>query len=186
MRIKKKQLGSLTLSTTKTEQPDDDPRDFKKFEAVFKNMMANFDGKQKEFEELKKMDDVRLYEYNKEVKLANISSDWTKALEMRIPDCNDGKHDHETMLSEFNETKKEDLQKIEQFILILNDWITDAVHRVENIVLPIKTTKTPKSKQKIELPQINEEPSTNYALYGLVASVVLAAGFVIFKQVNKN
>ena len=60
------------------------------------------------------MDDAKLYEYNKEVKMINLSSDWQKALEMHVPkDCSDEKHDHEELMADFNETKKQDLQKIE-------------------------------------------------------------------------
>ena len=132
------------------------------------------------------MDDVKLYEYNKEVKLTNLSSDWSKALEMHVPDCSDGKHDHESLMAEFMETKKQEFQKVEDFIQILNDWIKDAVHRVENVVLP---PKTPKNKPKIEIPQeekATDEPSSNYALYGAVAVAALAAGFIAFKHVNKN
>ena len=146
--------------------------------------MSKFDVKQQEFEELKNMDDVKLYEYNKEVKLTDLSSDWSKALEMHVPDCNDGKHDHESLMAEFMETKKQEFQKVEQFIQILNDWIKDAVHRVENVVLP---QKTPKNKPKIEIPEDDTtEPSTNYALYGAIAVAALAAGFIAFKHVNKN
>ena len=165
----------------------EDPKDFKKFEAIFKNLMSKFDDKQQEFEELKKMDDLKLHEYNKEVKLTNLSSDWSKALEMYVPDCNDGKHDHESLMAEFMETKKQEFQKVEQFIQILNDWIKDAVHRVENVVLAPKAPKTPKNRPKIEIPEEETaEPSTNYPLYGAIAVAALAAGVIAFKHVNKN
>ena len=94
MRIKKRQLGSLSLNPSATEMPDEDVKDFKKFEAIFKNVMSNFEAKQKEFEDLKKMSKEQLIQYNREVKISNLSRDWRKSLEMNVPDCSDEKHDH--------------------------------------------------------------------------------------------
>ena len=58
MRKKKKELSALKLNAKPTEQLDDeDPKDNKKFDAIFENLMKNFEAKKQEFEELKKMDD---------------------------------------------------------------------------------------------------------------------------------
>ena len=99
MRIKKRQLGSLEIKTSATEKPTDD---FKEYEAIFKVVMMNFDKKKQEFEELKKMSMKQLIEYNKEVKMQNISSDWRRQLEMHLPECKEGQHDHDSKLAEFN------------------------------------------------------------------------------------
>ena len=85
------------------------------------------------------------------------------------------------MLAEFNSSKKEELQKVEQFIQILNDWIEETAHDIENE--PIKTTK--KSSKKIDTPQETPKETaaeTNYALYGTIAAVALAVGIFAFKH----
>ena len=110
MRIKKRQLGTLNLSATATERPDAEPKFFKRFEAVFSHLMKNFENKKHEFEELKKMDDRQLQYYNKEVKLTDICSDWSKALEMHMPECKEDSHPHDEQLTEFNDSKRGDLR----------------------------------------------------------------------------
>ena len=101
---------------------------------------------------------------------------------MHFPECNDGKHDHENLLAEFNATKIDDLKKIEEFIQILNDWIEETAPEIENE--PVEAPKTG-GKKKIIIPE-DKPAETNYAFYGAVAAVALAAGYVAFKQLNKN
>ena len=54
------------------------------------------------------MSKAQLLEYNKEVKLENIPADWRRPLEMHLPDCKPGQHDHDRSLAEFNAKKKAD------------------------------------------------------------------------------
>ena len=76
--------------------------------------------------------------------MTNISSDWQKVLEMHIPDCVEKKHDHESLLAEYTQSKRQQLAQVEEFIHILNDWIEEALPRLDNVVL-----KSQKSKRKI-------------------------------------
>ena len=110
MRIKKRQLGTLEIKTSQTEKPVDE---FKEFEAIFRVVLMNFDKKKQEFEDLKKMSMKQLIEYNKEVKMHNISSDWRRQLEMHLPECKEGDHDHDSRLSDFNQTKIAEFKEIE-------------------------------------------------------------------------
>ena len=109
MRKKKKALGaSLNLQPTATNiesQPTDSQKELAKYEILFGDVMANFENKQSEFEQLKKMSREELIVYDKEVKIENIPQDWRRSLEMQVPESKPGEHCHDSNLSHFNHTK---------------------------------------------------------------------------------
>ena len=71
--------------------------------------MNNFEKKQSEFEQLKKMSKEELIAYNKEVLVENIPTDWRRSLEMQVPESILRDHDHESHLPQFKETKQKEL-----------------------------------------------------------------------------
>jgi hypothetical protein len=50
---------------------------------------------------------------------------------MHLPEGKPGQEDHDRSLAEFNTKKKNEYQKIEEFMQILNDWVEETVPEIE-------------------------------------------------------
>ena len=106
-------------------------KDFAKYDVLFSEVMRNFESKQAEFDQLKKMSKAQLTEYNNEVKIKNIPHDWRCSLEMKLPESKPGEHCHDSNLVHFNETKKAELSQIEAFMHVLHDWAEETSHEID-------------------------------------------------------
>ena len=106
-------------------------KEFAKYDILFAEVMKNFEKKKSEFEQLRKMSRTELIAYNEEVKIENIPTDWRTSLEMHLPEGKDDKHDHESHLHEYQATKKDEFDQIEQFMHVLHDWVEEKKHEME-------------------------------------------------------
>ena len=101
---------------------------------MFAEVMKNFTKKQEEFEELKKMSINQLASYHTEVKIEDIPADWRRQLEMHCPESEDGQKEHdEKTLVEFNQMKKGELSAIQEFMHILQDWVEEKGHELQDL-----------------------------------------------------
>ena len=62
---------------------------------------------------------------------------------MHIPESKPGQHDHDSSLAEFNAKKKDQYQKIEEFMQILNDWVEETIPEIEAAMAPQPPKWTP-------------------------------------------
>ena len=85
----------------------------------------NFEAKQSLFAGLQKMPEAELEKLYNSGELKDLKSKWSKELEVNFEPADEEQH---AQLVDFNNKNKEFFDKIQEFMLILDDWVDENLY----------------------------------------------------------